>query len=75
MSRFKVLPLLAAMIFGQLALFSEQADAGPLLDWLRGWRNRSVSACNDCGETQTVGYAPNACGLQPGQCQTTCMKT
>ena len=75
MSRFKVLPLLAAMIFGQLALFSEQADAGPLLDWLRGWRNRSVSACNDCGEMQTVGYAPNACGLQPGQCQTTCMKT
>ena len=71
MSRFKVLVLLAAMIFGQLALFSEQADAGPLLDWLRGWRNRCFSSV----ETQTAGYAPNACGLQPGQCQTTCMKT
>ncbi|MCH2181312.1 MAG: hypothetical protein MK108_04835 [Mariniblastus sp.] len=75
MSRLKVLPLLAAMIFGQLALFSEQADAGPLLDWLRGLRNRCVSPFNDGCEMQTVGYAPNACGLQPGQCQTTCMKT
>lgn len=75
MPRFKVLVLLAAMIFGQLALFSEQADAGPLLDWLRGWRHRCFSPYGECCEPQTVGYAPNACGLQPGQCQTTCLKT
>ena len=71
MSRIKVLVLMAVMVLSQLALCSEQAEAGPLLDWLRGCRNRCFSSTN----AQTAGFAPNACGLQPGQCQTTCMKT
>lgn len=42
---------------------AQTTQAGPLLDWLRGLRNRNQ---------------PNmpvaACGLQPGQCQTTCQQ-
>ena len=40
-----------------------QAEAGPLLDWLTG-RNRR----------RAVAQTPY-CGLQPGQCQTTCQQT
>lgn len=57
------------------------AQAGPLLDWLRGVRR----GC--CGQRATPQYgyyaqgpsvaaaAPSAAGLQPGQCMKTCNKT
>ncbi len=59
----------------------ESAEAGPLLDWLRGRRcNRPVqpvaSNCNTCARVpQTAAVAPNAYGLQPGQCMKTCQQT
>ncbi|HMP78457.1 MAG TPA: hypothetical protein PKD54_03295 [Pirellulaceae bacterium] len=43
--------------------FPNAANGGPLLDWLRGRR--------PCATPQPS----MACGLQPGQCQTTCMQT
>ncbi len=54
-----------ALIVGTLmsVLGSNAAHGGPLLDWLRGRR--------PCARPQPTV----ACGLQPGQCQTTCMQT
>jgi hypothetical protein len=55
----------------------QTAEAGPLLDWLRG--RRSNTGCNTCAQPQyaapAVAAAPNAYGLQPGQCMRTCQQT
>ena len=62
---------------------STEAEAGPLLNWLRGRRSpctcQQPTAYNYYGANQvvptTAQYAPNAAGLQPGQCMRTCNKT
>jgi len=87
MIRTNTILLGAAMLAAHLFAASD-AQAGPLLDWLRGRR----SSCNTCQQQQqqpaynyygaqaptTAQYAPvaqNAYGLQPGQCMKTCQKT
>ena len=62
------------------ASIPESAEAGPLLDWLRGRRCRkaaqTVSNCTTCGTApQIAAVAPNTTGLQPGQCMKTCQQT
>ncbi len=82
MSRFKILFLTAALIGSQWAV-APSAEAGPLLDWLRGLRNRRN--CNTCyqgcqapattlRQTQYTGTV-NPYNLQPGQCARTCNQT
>ena len=64
-------------------LQTSEAEAGPLLDWLRGIR-RTTSTQNGvfnrqafAGQSFTAqsAVAPNVAGLQPGQCMKTCNKT
>ena len=70
--------LLAAPLFA-----ASDAQAGPLLDWLRGRRANNFQqqpAYNYYGTqvpvtAQYQNVAPNAYGLQPGQCMRTCQKT
>ncbi len=68
--------LLSLVIVASGFALPSNAEAGPLLDWLRGCRKpRCNQRCNPCmTPTVTAGYAPNACGLQPGQCMRTCNK-
>ena len=88
MLRIKILVLTAVLTFSQLAVFTSSADAGPLLDWLRGaCRRRPLlgqtannnACCNPQQQLATVApqqsFSVGADGLQPGQCRTTCMKT
>lgn len=79
MLRTKIIALTFTLVAAQFAIMADQAEAGPLLDWLRGRRcqraQRALARCNTCPTPQTVGYAPNAAGLQPGQCMTTCEQT
>jgi hypothetical protein len=84
MIRTKTILLCAAMLAAPLFAASE-AEAGPLLDWLRGKR----SSCNTCQQQPAYNYygaqaptqvqspqvAQNAYGLQPGQCMKTCQQT
>ena len=81
MLRAKSLILVAAISAVSLLSVSSEAQAGPLLDWLRGMR-RPANNAGCCG-TQTpnyqvapqqAAYTPNAYGLQPGQCMKTCQK-
>ena len=63
-----------------LALPVQDAEAGPLLDWIRGLRNRRAyrANCNTCNTYTNTALRPvqaNPMGLQPGQCARTCMKT
>jgi hypothetical protein len=79
--------LLCAAVIAAGHVTAPNADAGPLLDWLRGRR----SSCN-CQQQQGYNYygaqnavpysaqyagtvAPNVNGLQPGQCMKTCQQT
>lgn len=72
-----------------LSAVPTEAQAGPLLDWLRGRCCRNglfnnnytagypaYNGCNTCQTTPatTTGYTANYAGLQPGQCMTTCNK-
>ncbi len=71
MSRIRM--SLLAFAVGVLPTFvlPSDAEAGPLLDWIRNRCKRNTTA-------QPVGYAqaaPNAFGLQPGQCMKTCQQT
>lgn len=71
--------VLALAVTAGSMLVPADAEAGPLLDWLRGCRsrcrlNQGNTGCNTC---QTGCAAPNMVaanpyGLQPGQCATTC---
>lgn len=82
MIRTKTILLGAVLLLAPFFAASE-AQAGPLLDWLRGRR----SSCNTCQQPAynyygaqapvTAQYPPaqNAYGLQPGQCMKTCQKT
>ena len=76
----KTILLGIAMLAAPLFTASD-AEAGPLLDWLRGRRATSNFQQPFAFNTQnqvTAGFAPqaqNAFGLQPGQCMKTCQKT
>ena len=77
MLRVKVILLTTAMIATQWCA-APTAEAGPLLDWLRGLRRRP---CNTCFQ-QPITYQPtsytgvaNPYNLQPGQCARTCNQT
>lgn len=77
MLRVKVILLTTAMIATQWCA-APTAEAGPLLDWLRGLRRRP---CNTCYQTpinyQQTNYTgvANPHNLQPGQCARTCNQT
>ncbi len=62
-SRFKSFWCCALVIGIAWCSNAQPAQAGPLLDWLRGCRKRPQP---------TMPVA--SCGLQPGQCQTTCQQ-
>ena len=73
MLRFKILCLTVVMTVAHFALLADQAQGGPLLDWLRGRRCRRATVPFLSGQT---AVAPaSTCGLQPGQCMTTCQQT
>ena len=81
MIRMKTI-LLGITVLSASLFTSTEAQAGPLLDWLRGRRNTSnvqQPAYNYYGNQAPVApvanVAPNAYGLQPGQCMKTCQKT
>ncbi len=85
MLRVKIALITALMVATQMSAPVSEVQAGPLLDWFRGIRCQAIAArkanldriqaanCNT-STAPTTAYA-NPCGLQPGQCQTTCMKT
>ena len=60
-------------------LQTSEAQAGPLLDWLRGIRRTNTTQNGFFNQNQGFAaqnaVAPNAAGLQPGQCMKTCNKT
>lgn len=71
MKFLKTALIVSLLTVGQAAWTLPSAEAGPLLDWIRGLRNRS------CGNRSASTWGnPNqfAC-LQPGQCQVTCQQT
>ena len=79
MKSIVITTVLAAMCMLQ----TSEAQAGPLLDWLRGIR-RTSSTQNSLLPQQSFAaqsfagqsaVAPSAAGLQPGQCMKTCNKT
>lgn len=83
MIRTKTILLGVALLVAPLFAASE-AQAGPLLDWLRGRRSTSnfqqQPAYNYYGaqaptNAQFASATPNAFGLQPGQCMKTCQQT
>ncbi len=72
--------VLAAVVCGGVMTIPSEAQAGPLLDWLRGLRQKCRLNNNGCNTCQS-GVASNALvqaspyNLQPGQCATTCNQT
>lgn len=68
-------------------LQTSEAQAGPLLDWMRGIRRTSNTQNGFFNQQRTgqgfaarsfagqAAVAPSAAGLQPGQCMKTCNKT
>ena len=86
MSRsIKILFLVAVIGLANLAVLPSDAQAGPLLDWLRNrCRPRTntllqgqQAGCNTCATPTTAQFAgtANPAGLQPGQCMRTCNQT
>ena len=63
------LSLLTLFMLSCQSFVASDADAGPLLDWLRGKKN------NCCRTAQVASVAPNPFNLQPGQCMKTCQQT
>ena len=77
MIRSKILFLIGTLVASSF-LSVDTAEAGPLLDWLRGRQNTTNTGLfnrnnNTANFAGTV--APNAQGLQPGQCARTCNRT
>ena len=73
MLRTKLLTLFVVAITSQMAMISE-AQAGPLLDWLRGIRRNNNCAAPQYGFTAPAA-TPSVANLQPGQCLKTCQQT
>ena len=75
MLRTKLLILIVVAFTTQLTLVSE-AEAGPLLDWLRGIRrNCAKPALPQFGSVAPAATTPSVANLQPGQCLKTCQQT
>lgn len=76
MLRTKLLTLIAVALTSQMAMVSE-AQAGPLLDWLRGIRrNCARPVLPQYGyNAPAVATPPGVANLQPGQCLKTCQQT
>jgi len=68
--------LFAALISAGTLLVPSHAEGGPLLNWLRGLRQKHHAPCNTCptGTGNALAQA-NPYNLQPGQCATTCNQT
>lgn len=79
MSRMKKMLLAIVVVAVPMLSITSDANAGPLLDWIRGCRKPSCltrkAANNTCYSPQVASAAPNALGLQPGQCMKTCNQT
>ncbi|MEZ6093282.1 MAG: hypothetical protein R3C03_03445 [Pirellulaceae bacterium] len=72
MNRFVRYSLIGIFAFAQFAFVADTAQAGPLLDWLRGLRNR----CSlNRQPTYPIAGQTAACGLQPDQCRVDCQQT
>jgi hypothetical protein len=67
MNKIKLTIVAMIVALAQLSTGSHTAEAGPLLDWLRGCRKKPCETC------ATPAVAD--CGLQPGQCRVTCQQT
>lgn len=75
MLRTKLLLTVVVALTSQLAMVSE-AQAGPLLDWLRGIRrNNARPVLPQYGFNAPAAATPNVANLQPGQCLKTCQQT
>lgn len=76
MLRVKVILLTTAMMATQLCA-TPTAEAGPLLDWIRGLRRRPCNTCYRPVTYQPTSYTgvANPYNLQPGQCARTCNQT
>jgi hypothetical protein len=79
MLNFKSL-IITTVLAATCLLQTSEAEAGPLLDWLRGIRRNSGAQNSQYGyygqpSVAQNAVAPNAAGLQPGQCMKTCNKT
>lgn len=70
MLRLKLLCLSLAVGILSTLTIPIDAEAGPLLDWIRNHCRR-----NQCTQTAYSPVAANTYGLQPGQCMKTCMQT
>ena len=66
--------VIAAIVAVTCLTQTQQAQAGPLLDWLRGIR-RPCCGQNTVPFTAARPVTPNVGNLQPGQCMKTCNKT
>ena len=82
MMKLKLSLLTLVMLAGH-AFIASDADAGPLLDWLRGKKNNCCRSAQPAygyyptaaTSAQYAGTAQNAYNLQPGQCMKTCQQT
>jgi len=86
MLRTKLLTLIAVVLTSQMTMVTE-AQAGPLLDWLRGIRRNNVQqpalpqfgfnapAAGFNGAAAPAAATPSVANLQPGQCLKTCQQT
>ncbi len=75
MLRVKIILLTTVMIAAQWCT-APSAEAGPLLDWIRGLRRRPCNTYQPLTYRQTaLTGAANPHNLQPGQCARTCNQT
>ncbi len=75
MLRIKLLTFIAVVVTSQMTVVSD-AQAGPLLDWLRGIRrNDARPVLPQYGFSAAAATNPNVANLQPGQCLRTCQQT
>ncbi len=71
MLRSRIILITATIIGTQWFAFVPEANAGLLRDWFNRCRCRRAAAAPDTCCAPSTNFA----GLQPGQCQTTCMQT
>ncbi|MBX3416417.1 MAG: hypothetical protein KF851_02345 [Pirellulaceae bacterium] len=67
----KTAAIVSVLALTQICWTLPTAEAGPLLDWMRGLRNKSCLNRN----ASTWGNPNQMACLQPGQCQVTCQQT
>lgn len=70
----KLLLIVVVALTSQLAMVSE-AQAGPLLDWLRGIRRNNTRPILPQYGFNAPAATPDVGNLQPGQCLKTCQQT